>query len=268
MGDRAVYYAERRDFVIYRSRGLAIAFCVAATLMLPATAFGQGFAPPRPPIAPREAQQALLSFPSNLLGILRYLNRAGLNFSNVLISQVVVGNSVQQIVTVGVDQRNDVTVRPSPYGMVMFIPSKDLAKTRSLNIGINFSVVDITQVAIGDDIQQVAVVTVDQQNPASGSVLMVPAGQYNTLAAMNMQFNVNLSLVKLQQLAVGNNISQTAIVDVKQGNVSGSKFYVPVEWLRELRALNANLNISIVNIEQIAIGNRITQVAVVDVHQA
>jgi hypothetical protein len=251
----------------FRSRRLAIALFAAVALMLPATAFGQGFSAPRPPIAPREAQQALLTFPSNLLGILRYLNRAGLSFNNVLISQVVVGNSVQQLVTVGVDQRTDATTRQSPYGLVMFIPSKDLAKTRSLNIGINISVVDITQVAIGDDIQQVAVVNVDQQNPASGSVLMVPGSQYNSLAALNSQFNVNLNLVKLQQLAVGNNISQTAIIDVKQGNSSGSTFYVPVEWLNELRALNANLNINIVNIQQVAIGNRIEQVAVVNVNQ-
>src|SRR5262249_18621310 len=157
------------------------ALCAAAALLLPAKAFGQGFAPPRPPIAPREAQLGLLTFPSNLLGILRYLNRAGLSFNNVLISQVVVGNSVQQIVTVGVDQRNDATARVSPYGFVMFVPAKDLAKTRSLNIGINISVVDITQVAVGNDIQQVAVVNVEQSNPPSGSVLMVPGGQYSTL---------------------------------------------------------------------------------------
>jgi hypothetical protein len=255
--------------VNHRCRGLALALCAATALLLPAKAFGQAFAPPRPPIAPREAQQALLTFPSNLLGILRYLNRAGLNFNNVLISQVVVGNSVQQIVTVGVDQRNDVTTRPSPYGLVMFVPAKDLAKTRSLNVGVNISVVDITQVAIGNDITQVAVVNVDQSNPSpSGSVLMVPGGQYGTLQALNSQFNVNLSLVKIQQLAVGNNISQTAIVDVKQSNGSGSTFYVPVEMLRELRALNANLNLNIVNIQQIAIGDRIQQVAVVNVNQA
>jgi hypothetical protein len=151
---------------------------------------------------------------------------------------------------------------------VMFVPTKDLPKTRALNIGVNISVVDITQVAIGNDIEQVAVVTVDQSNPASGSLLMVPGGQYSALQALNSQFNVNLSLVKIQQMAVGNNISQTAIIDVTQRNGMNNTIYVPVEFLRELRALNANLNISIVNIEQIAVGDRIQQVAVVNVDQA
>lgn len=241
-----------------------------ALLMAPTAAFGQGFfyAPPRPSVAPRAAQNALLTFPHNLLGILRYLNRAGLNFNDVLVSQFAVGDEIAQLVTVKVQQRDELGARATPYGLVMYLPAKELGRVRSLNLGVQISVVDLQQIAIGNDITQVAVVNVAQNLGASGDVLMVPNGAFPTLLAVNRHFKISLSRIKVQQIAVGNNIAQTALITLGQEGGDGNKLYVPMSLLNELLSMNLSLNINILNVEQIALGNNIQQVALLEISQA
>lgn len=244
-----------------------LAVVCATALLAPTAAFGQGFyGPPRPSVAPRAAQNALLTFPHNLLGILRYLNRAGLNFNDVLVSQFAIGQDITQLVTVNVEQRKDLGVRATPYGMLLYLPAPEVARTRSLNLGVSISVVDLQQIAIGNDITQVALVNVQQNGGAGNRLVMVPNGAFNDLYTVNRQFKINLNRIKVQQLAVGDNISQTALITLGQDN-SGNQFYVPVHMVNELMSLNLSLNINILNVEQISIGNNIQQVALLEISQ-
>jgi hypothetical protein len=243
------------------------AACAVSLVVAPSAAFGQGYyLPPRPSIAPRAAQKACLTFPHNLMGILRYLNRAGLNFNDVLVSQFAFGQEITQLITVNVEQRQDVGVRATPYGLLMYLPAPEVARVRSLNLGVSISVVDLQQIAVGNDITQVALVNVQQAGAAGNKLVMVPNDAYNTLYAINRQFKINLNRITVQQLAVGNNIAQTAIIDIGQDN-SGGTFYVPVSMIHELMSMNLNLNINVLNVEQIAIGSNIQQVAVLQISQ-
>jgi hypothetical protein len=141
-----------------------------------------------------------------------------------------------------------------------------VARVRSLNLGVSISVVDLQQIAIGNDITQVALVNVQQNGGGGNRLVMVPNGAFGTLYAVNRQFKINLNRIKVQQLAVGNNISQTALVTLGQDS-SGNRFYVPVGMIHELMSMNLSLSINILNVEQVAIGNNIEQVALLEISQ-
>jgi hypothetical protein len=243
------------------------AVCATALLVAPTAAFGQRFyVPPAPSVAPQAAQNALLTFPHNLLGILRYLNRAGYNFNDVLVSQVATGEDITQLVTVNVQSRQNPGVRATPYGLVMYLPAPEVSRIRSLNMGVNISVVDLQQIALGNDITQVAVVNIQQNGAGSGRAVMVPNDAFAKLYAVNRQFQINLSRIKVQQIAVGENIKQTALITMGQDS-TGNQMYVPASMINELMSMNLSLNINILNVEQVAIGNNIDQVALIEISQ-
>ena len=43
-----------------------------------------------------------------------------------------------------------IDVRATPYGMLLYLPAPEVARTRSLNLGVSISVVDLQQIAIGN----------------------------------------------------------------------------------------------------------------------
>src|SRR5262249_36330373 len=140
----------------------------------------------------------------------------------------------------------------------------------------------VFQTAIGNTgmVDQVALVTVQQQNNALAQVqpndlfLVVPMDVLPSLTQLNSQTNFNK--VRISQVAAGNirPVSQTALVSVDQKNgiVSTDQpfpMFVKAQDLPRLVQLNIGLNINIVNITQVAVGNTgaVTQVALVNVTQ-
>jgi hypothetical protein len=78
------------------------------------------------------------------------------------------------------------------------------------------------------------------------------------ILALNQQ---NVNVVKISQLAIGDENSQVAMLAIDQGNAGNLK--VPSNTTGALVQLNLNLNI----ITQVAVGNNNTQVATVQVGQ-
>jgi hypothetical protein len=73
----------------------------------------------------------------------------------------------------------------------------------------NVNVVHISQLAVGDNNSQVALLSVGQQNAAS---LQVPSQLTGPLVQLNLNLNI------ITQVAVGNGNTQVATVDVGQSN--------------------------------------------------
>jgi hypothetical protein len=78
--------------------------------------------------------------------------------------------------------------------------------------------------------------------------------------------------MQVSQTAVGDNIGQTAILNVGQSNGGsssglGTPMFLPASQLGAYKALNLHLNINVIALTQVAIGNNIEQVALVTVGQ-
>jgi predicted amino acid-binding ACT domain protein len=128
------------------------------------------------------------------------------NKNTAIIEQGAVGWGNQQVAQVDVYQDNDVKVKKGTK--FMMAPEWAVPGIQSLNQK-NVNVVHISQLAIGDENQQVALVAVDQKNAAN---LKVPANSTGALVQLN--FNLNI----ITQVAVGNNNTQVAQVSVGQEN--------------------------------------------------
>jgi len=129
------------------------------------------------------------------------------NKDSTIIEQGAVGFGNQQIAQVEVNQANQAKVKPN--ARFVLCPLWGLPAVQSLNQQ-NVNVVHISQLALGDNNSQVALLSVDQQNNAHP--LKVPANMTPSL----LQLNVNLTIIN--QVAVGNGNTQVATVDVGQDN--------------------------------------------------
>jgi hypothetical protein len=138
-------------------------------------------------------------------GSLNWVKQA--NKDATIVEQGVVGFGNQQVAQVQVDQSNDALVPPGSH--FMMCPLWGVSAIQSLNQK-NVNVVHISQLAIGDNNSQVALLSVSQQN--NGHALQVPGN----LAGPLVQLNLNLSIIN--QVAVGNGNMQVATVDVGQDN--------------------------------------------------
>lgn len=128
------------------------------------------------------------------------------NKDSTIIEQNVVGFGNQQIAQVQVSQANQAVVKPGTR--FVLCPLSGVPAIQALNQN-NVNVVHISQLAVGDNNSQVALLSVDQQN---ANHLQVPAG----LAGPLVQLNLNLNVIT--QVAVGSGNTQVATVDVGQSN--------------------------------------------------
>jgi len=128
-----------------------------------------------------------------------------INLNRVEINQVSVGNGNTQIAEVSVDQSNQAAYAPKGSLNCFFVPLAALGPMLQLNANL----VIITQVAIGNGNNQVALVGVSQQN---ASQVKVPAQYANPL----VQINANVTVIT--QVATGDGNNQVAIVNVGQQN--------------------------------------------------
>lgn len=125
------------------------------------------------------------------------------NFNKTIVEQTAIGDGNTQVTEVAVDQENYVTV---PAGTRYFLcPIGALGPIFQMN----FNLVIVTQIAIGNGNTQVALVAVSQQNAGQ---LKVPKQYANSL----VQINSNVTVVT--QVAVGDGNNQVAIVNVGQQN--------------------------------------------------
>lgn len=129
------------------------------------------------------------------------------NKDSTIVEQGVVGFGNQQVAQVQVSQSNDAQVAPGTH--FMLCPLWGVPAIQALNQQ-NINVLHVSQLAVGDNNTQVALLSVGQQN--SAHTLQVPAN----LAGPLVQLNLNLAIVT--QVAVGNNNTQVATVDVGQSN--------------------------------------------------
>jgi len=128
------------------------------------------------------------------------------NKNTTIVEQGAIGFGNTQVAQVQVSQDNSLKV---PKGTkFMLCPWWAAPTIQSLNQK-NVNIVHVSQLAVGDNNSQVALLSVDQSNAAS---LNVPSGAINPL----IQLNLNLSIVT--QVAVGNGNTQVATVDVGQSN--------------------------------------------------
>ncbi len=140
-------------------------------------------------------------------GSLSWIKQA--NVDSTIIEQAAIGFGNQQIAQVQVNQANTGTAAPgSKY---MLCPLAGVSGIQALNQK-NVNVVHISQLAIGDNNSQVALLSVNQQNAQN---LQVPG----SLTGPLVQLNLNLSIIS--QVAIGNGNTQVATVNVGQSNNTG-----------------------------------------------
>jgi len=126
------------------------------------------------------------------------------NLNRVEVNQAAIGNGNSQVALVDIAQTN-VASAPESSMKYLFCPASHVGTLFQLNANL----VIITQVAVGDGNQQVALVGVAQQN---ASQLHVPTSVANSL----VQINTNVTVIT--QVATGNGNSQVATVNVGQQN--------------------------------------------------
>jgi hypothetical protein len=123
-----------------------------------------------------------------------------INKNQITVDQFVQGNGNSQIAQVDVQQGNQVV----PFGThFCMIPAKDLG----IVLQVNKNVTAISQVAVGDGNQQLALVGVSQNNQ-----MLVPTSSLATI-----QINTNITIIN--QVAIGNGNLQLAQVSVGQANL-------------------------------------------------
>jgi hypothetical protein len=128
------------------------------------------------------------------------------NKNKTLVEQTAIGPGNTQVAQVEVQQNNEAEVPTGSH--FMMCPLWAVGAIQALNPA-NINVVNVSQLAVGDNNSQVALLSVDQQ---TASQLQVPA----TAAGSLVQLNINLTIIN--QIAIGNNNTQVATVNVGQGS--------------------------------------------------
>jgi hypothetical protein len=128
------------------------------------------------------------------------------NKDTTIIEQTAFGSGNTQVAQVQVQQQNTGSVAPGTK--YVLCPLAGVPAIQALNQK-NVNVVHVSQLAIGDNNSQVALLSVGQQNAAS---LQVPGSLTGPLVQLNLNLNI------ITQVAIGNGNSQVATVDVGQSN--------------------------------------------------
>jgi hypothetical protein len=233
--------------------------------------------------------------PAQSLPATKQLNKA-VNFNQLGLSQTAVGGYNYQTAIVSVSQLGGGNPK------TMLLPYGQLGQMQALNLDLNFNVLAVTQLAVGNGNQQVAIVTVDQNHgddygyddsyggsqgggsqgggyqgggqQQGGTTLVAPWEDVPKLKEANASLNYNV--MRVSQTAIGDGNSQTAILSVGQGGDGGggggysplgTPMFLPADKLGAYKALNLHLNINVVAITQVAVGNGNQQMALVTVGQ-
>jgi predicted amino acid-binding ACT domain protein len=160
-------------------------------------------------------------------------------------------------------------------GTVLQVPLLSLGAFLAQNIAHqnNISLLQVSQTAVGDLNSQVATVSVRQYN-RYGNKLEPAKRVWLPTAALGWIQRTNRDTVFITQDVYGVGNTQVAQVQVQQANASrnnpvkpGTRFMLaPVAGLGQLLALNAK-NINVVRINQLAVGDANSQVALLSVSQ-
>lgn len=203
----------------------------------------------------------VLQVPLASLGTIMAQNIAHQNNISLLhVSQTAVGDLNSQVATISVRQFNKNGKKLEPAKR-LWLPTANLGWIQQTNRDTIF----INQGVYGHGNMQVAQVQVQQGNANSTRpvkrgtrFLLCPMSGLGSLLALNQR---NVSLVRVNQLSVGDYNSQVALVSVSEENTS--KVQVPGPLVGPLVQLNLNLTV----VTQTAVGNGNSQVAIVDVGQ-
>jgi len=203
----------------------------------------------------------VLQVPLTSLGGIMAQNIAHQNNISLLhVSQTAIGNLNSQVATISIRQYNTASKKYEPAKKI-WLPVADVPYVQQTNRDAAF----VTQDVIGSGNAQVAQLGVNQTNASTTSpvaqgtrFLVCPLSGLGQLLSLNAR---NVSLVRVNQLAVGDYNSQVALVSVNQGNTS--QVQVPKTLVQPLVELNLNLTV----ITQTAVGTGNQQVAIVDVGQ-
>jgi hypothetical protein len=128
------------------------------------------------------------------------------NKDTTIIEQTAIGSGNTQVAQVQVQQQNTGSVAPGTK--FVLCPLAGVPAIQALNQK-NVNVVHISQLAIGNNNSQVALLSVGQQNSQN---LQVPGALTGPLVQLNLNLNI------ITQVAVGNGNSQVATVNVGQDN--------------------------------------------------
>jgi hypothetical protein len=132
------------------------------------------------------------------------------NKDATIVEQAAFGFGNTQVAQVHVDQANTGSVAPG--SKFVLCPLYGVPAIQALNQK-NVNVVHISQLAMGNNNSQVAVLSVGQQNSQN---LQVPGSLTGPLVQLNLNLNI------ITQVAVGDGNNQVATVDVGQSNNAGS----------------------------------------------
>lgn len=259
MADSARSWAKQLAFSIVC--GTAIASSAHAQFPIP----GFNFPSTAPPSAPGQQQQqqqsagTILTVPMKDFGTIVAQNAIRQKNVNLLhLTQVAIGDMNTQVATVSIRQRNSADWKKWEPSKTCYLPAGSLPWVKQANKNTTI----IEQGAIGWGNQQVAQVEVSQANDVmvkpGTKFMMAPLSAVPAIQALNQK---NVNVVKISQLAIGDENSQVAMLAIDQGNAGNLK--VPSDSTGALVQLNLNLNI----ITQVAVGNNNTQVATVSVGQ-
>jgi len=164
---------------------------------------------------------------------------------------------------------------PGALGTVLQVPLGSLGTFMAQNIAHqnNISLLQVSQMAVGDLNSQVATVSVRQYNKNGkkyepASKIWLPTSDLGWI----QQTNRDTIFVQQDVYGVGN--MQVAQVAVQQANASTSKpvqagtrfLLCPISGLGQMLALNQK-NVSLVRVNQLAVGNYNSQVALLSVDQ-
>jgi hypothetical protein len=205
----------------------------------------------------------VLQVPLATLGTFMAQNIAHQNNISLLhVSQTAIGDLNSQVATVSVRQYNgNGNSKKLEPAKKIWIPTSDLSWVQQTNRDTMF----VTQDVYGSGNMQVAQVAVQQANASTTSpvtagtrFLLCPLSGLGSMLTLNQK---NVSLVRVNQLSVGDANSQVALLSVNQQN--SSKVQAPNTLVGPLVQLNLNLTV----VTQTAVGNNNSQVAIVDVGQ-
>jgi hypothetical protein len=162
-----------------------------------------------------------------------------------------------------------------PLGTVLQVPLMSLGPFMAQNIAHqnNISLLHVSQMAVGDLNSQVATISVRQYNK-SGKKLEPATRIWFPTSDLGWIKQTNRDTVFLQQDVYGSGNMQVAQMQVQQANASTSKpvtqgtrfLLCPLSGLGQVLALNQR-NINVVRINQLAVGDANSQVALLSVDQ-
>jgi hypothetical protein len=186
----------------------------------------------------------------------------------------VVGLTLALLAAVGAAAPAAAQLPERQIGTVLGLPLRDFGPFIAANVvrGNNVNFLHLSQLAAGDFNSQIVTVGVTQRNTGQPArTLYIPTRGAGKVPDVYKQINANDILI--EQTAIGTGNTQVAQVDVDQQNhgtyVPGSTrfFKLPTSGLPALRSANVQTNINEVHVQQTAVGDANTQVALVGVSQ-